>query len=72
MTLLVAGGKLYDRCVRCDSLVRVNKPLLGSAHICLTDCEAAKRHLAPREIRRGWPWNRRTVVTCDRCGQESE
>ena len=28
------GKALYSRCAECDSLVRVNKPILGSLHLC--------------------------------------
>ncbi len=37
-------GRLYAVCAVCDSLVRINKPLIGGLHVCLTDDEIkAKR-----------------------------
>jgi len=41
--LLVVGGKIYALCGDCDSLVRINKPLFGSMHICLTPGEIAAK-----------------------------
>lgn len=40
----VVGNALYGRCEMCAKIVRINKWLFGSFHICLTDEEiAAKR-----------------------------
>lgn len=27
-------GKLYTRCPKCNTIVRVNKPLIGDLHVC--------------------------------------
>lgn len=32
--LIVTNGKIYGWCEGCDSLVRVNKPILRSIHVC--------------------------------------
>lgn len=32
--IIVAGGKVYERCSACGKIVRVNKPLVGSLHVC--------------------------------------
>lgn len=34
MSVIVVQGKLYATCQTCGSLVRLNKPLLGSLHLC--------------------------------------
>lgn len=28
------GGKIFARCAGCDQVVRVDKPLFGSLHLC--------------------------------------
>ena len=38
----VVGNQLWAKCSNCEQLVRLNKPLLGSLHFCLTDAEIAK------------------------------
>ena len=40
--LIIAGSKIYGTCIYCHSLVRLNKPIFGSLHICLTDAERAE------------------------------
>ena len=32
--IVLSGGKLYGLCPKCGKLVRINKPLLGSLHLC--------------------------------------
>ena len=32
--MLVTHGKIYDVCLKCGQLVRLNKPFVGSLHIC--------------------------------------
>lgn len=32
--VLVVGKRLYAKCDECNSLVRLNKPILGCLHIC--------------------------------------
>jgi len=32
--IITAGNKLYVRCPDCHSLVRINKPIFGSLHVC--------------------------------------
>ena len=41
--VIVAGGKIYARCDDCRSLVRLNKPLIGAMHFCLTPEELAMK-----------------------------
>jgi hypothetical protein len=41
--MFAVGGKLYRWCGHCENLVRVNKPLLGGLHFCLTDEEIAAK-----------------------------
>ncbi len=31
------GNHLYARCAQCGRIVRLNKPLLGSLHVCTLD-----------------------------------
>lgn len=33
------GGKIYAMCGVCGDVIRVNKPIVGSMHFCLTDEE---------------------------------
>lgn len=33
----VVGNKLYAVCADCGGLVQVNKPLLGSLHLCVEE-----------------------------------
>lgn len=48
--MIVTGGKIYDVCGYCNNLVRLNKPIVGSMHICVSPdersyidrCEEAK------------------------------
>ena len=35
----VMGNKLMGRCWYCNKIVRIDKPILGSMHVCLTDEE---------------------------------
>lgn len=35
--LFHARGKLYGRCYDCGGIVRVDKPLLGSLHLCVPE-----------------------------------
>lgn len=39
---LVVGGKIYSTCDDCGKLVRVNKPLFGSLHVCIEDEDEEK------------------------------
>ena len=41
--LIIAGNKLYAICPMCQALVRVNKPILGDLHFCLTEEEIRER-----------------------------
>lgn len=64
------GARAYARCERCGKPVQLNKRLLGSAHLCATDCEVAGRHLDVAEEQRGRLWWKRTVLVCRRCLRE--
>lgn len=35
--IIRVGGKLYMVCEHCGSFVRINKPILGSLHLCVED-----------------------------------
>ncbi len=37
--MFAVGNKLYGICHYCDTTVRVNKPIFGGLHICLTEGE---------------------------------
>lgn len=41
--VLRVGNKLYCRCLTCGDVIRLNKPILGSLHLCLTDEEIKQR-----------------------------
>jgi len=43
----IIGGRLFDVCRDCGGIVRLDKPLFGSLHICTTDEE---REAHPRKI----------------------
>ena len=32
--IIKVGNKLYAKCKECGSLVRINKPIFGSLHVC--------------------------------------
>lgn len=34
---IVLGGKTYARCADCRKIVRIDKPLFGSLHLCTED-----------------------------------
>ena len=34
--IYVVGNKLYAVCLDCGSLVQLNKPIIGSMHVCTT------------------------------------
>lgn len=38
--MMELAGKLYEVCATCGQIVRFDKPLLGSLHICVTEEEA--------------------------------
>lgn len=33
--LFIVGNKIYGVCAECDKIVRVDKPILGSFHLCV-------------------------------------
>jgi hypothetical protein len=41
--VVLVGRWLYRRCQTCGSIVRLNKPIIGDLHFCLTDEEIAAR-----------------------------
>lgn len=47
------GGKLYGVCNDCGKVVRLDKPLFGSAHLCTTQEERQKY---PEQISRAVTW----------------
>jgi len=61
------GTHACARCA-CGKLVRVNKPLLGALHLCLTGCELRGTHRAGGR-RVGPFWRRRTEICCLDCGE---
>lgn len=52
--MIVTNGKIYDYCSDCGRLVRLNKPILGSLHICLTEEE--KRYKRSVEAQKQAPY----------------
>lgn len=58
------NGRAYAQCPTCGKPVRVNKPVLGTLHLCLTPCEIAGRHLDVKTRRRGPFWRRYTQTYC--------
>ena len=47
-------GKIYEYCELCGKLVRLNKSILGSLHVCLTDEEICERENAIRQKEQQW------------------
>ena len=41
---IIVGNKIYTTCGICKKLVQVNKFLLGSLHICLTEKEIIRKY----------------------------
>lgn len=37
--MIIAGNKIYDKCLDCGKLVQINKFLFGSLHVCLSEEE---------------------------------
>jgi len=35
--MIITNGKIYMECTKCGKLIRTNKPILGSLHICNND-----------------------------------
>ena len=35
--IAVVGGKIYGRCLACRAIVRVDKWLIGSLHLCVPE-----------------------------------
>lgn len=33
------GNKIYAKCAKCMKLIRLNKPFIGSMHLCVEDME---------------------------------
>jgi hypothetical protein len=42
--MIVTHGKIYETCAACGKLVRLNKPVFGSMHLCATEEEQAIAH----------------------------
>lgn len=43
--MIIAGSHLYENCADCGKLVRVNKPIFGSLHVCLSSEERAMKEI---------------------------
>lgn len=67
---MISGGKVLERCTRCQKVVQMNR-LLGGWHFCVSDCKIAGEHLQVREEIRGILWWRKTWAVCDTCGREN-
>lgn len=63
------GDKAYGTCADCGKLVQVNKPVVGSLHVCTTACDRAGRHLDIESVRCGF-MKRKTKKRCKVCGAE--
>ena len=40
---VIINGKMLSICPICSNIIRLNKPLLGDIHLCLTDEEIRQR-----------------------------
>ena len=65
------GGKPFGICADCGKPVRLNKPLFGDLHFCLTDCAIRGHHSGPFFNHRlvGPFWDRRNEYQCVDCHQ---
>lgn len=62
------GGHPWRMCFDCGKPVRLDKPLIGSLHMCATACEKRGRHSGSLIKKRVGPfWNRRDQFTCPDC-----
>lgn len=62
------GNRTYAVCGDCRTLVRINKPILGGLHVCVSICEARGRHGGWITRREGPFWARRSETRCTDCG----
>jgi hypothetical protein len=63
------NGHAYGVCADCHKIVRLNKPVLGGLHICLTVCEKRGQHAQVLKVKRVGPfWARRDEQSCPDCG----
>lgn len=49
--MIVVGNGIYEKCCNCGSLVKINKWLFGSMHICLNEEELRLKRQAQQMIR---------------------
>lgn len=42
----IVGNKLMGVCVDCEKIIRIDKPIFGSMHICLTHEEKEQKRIA--------------------------
>ncbi len=57
--MIITNGKIYKWCRDCKKLVRLNKPIFGSLHLCVTEAESEelsrrRRESVPSERSRRW------------------
>jgi hypothetical protein len=62
-----ADETAYLVCADCRSLVRIDKPIFGSLHVCVTRCEKRGHHGVGQPRRVGPFWARRDEVRCTDC-----
>lgn len=41
--MIIAGNGIYEKCCDCGKLVKINKFLFGSLHLCLTEEEKHRK-----------------------------
>lgn len=44
--LFIVGHKLYGTCAVCNSIVRIDKPIIGGLHLCLPKEEREEQRVA--------------------------
>jgi len=49
----VVGNRLMGKCYACGKIIRINKPFLGSMHLCLTDEELGMPDEQTKALKRG-------------------
>lgn len=45
--MIFAGNQIWDHCQICGKFVRINKPIFGSLHICLSEEEIREKQSKP-------------------------
>jgi len=42
--MIILGNSIFERCPDCGEIVKLNKWLIGSTHLCVSDAEKDQNH----------------------------